>query len=275
MSYNGYPFDESLVKVLNGVGHRIKINKAGMIIIDGGVGEGKTTLACHIAEYYQPGWVENRSKELLAMGGTEFTKALDTAVKQGDKVIVYDEAGDFSSRTALTYFNQNINRIFETYRQTRKLIILCLPQFDDVDKSIFKKQIPRILIHVHGRGKSDGKYSVYSLWRTWYLREKAKKITVPTDCFSMVKPNLRGKFKDLSPEKAKMISEISIKGKKRIIRESYLLQKGLIDIDQIVTRTGYSRATIYSKLKGITCETVGKKKYFNKDVLEGLVSRNK
>ena len=43
----GLPFNGRLAKSINDQRIRIKKKKASMIIIDGGVGEGKTTLAYH------------------------------------------------------------------------------------------------------------------------------------------------------------------------------------------------------------------------------------
>lgn len=275
MSYNGLPFDDSLIPSLQSVKDRIKLNKAAMIIIDGGVGEGKTTLACHIAEWYQPGWVENRSEELLAMGGKAFLKSLDVSVKKKDRVVVYDEAGDFNSRGALTYFNQNLNRVFETYRQTQKLIILCLPDSSDIDRNLFKKRIPRMVINTYDRNDKYGNYRVYSLWRAWYLHEKMKKLTVPPQAYSIVTPNLFGHFKDLDPEEREVIGKISMKGKRQIIQKSYLNQKGLIDIEEIGRRTGYSKASLYPKLRDLECESVGRKKYWDKSVVEKLLAEKK
>jgi len=272
MSYNGHPFDDSLIPSLESVRDRIKLNKAAMIIIDGGVGEGKTTLACHIAKFFQPDWVRQRSEELLAMGGKQFLKALDVSVKKGDKVVVYDEAGDFNSRGALTYFNQNLNRVFETYRQTQKLIILCLPDSSDIDKSLYKKRIPRAVINTYNRNRKWGNYRVYSLWRAWYLHEKMRKLTVPPQAYTMVSPNLYGHFKDLSPEERDIIGKISMKGKRQIIQQSYLNQKGLIDIEEIGRRTGYSKASLYPKLRDESSESVGRKKYWDKSIVEKLLA---
>ena len=49
MAYNGQLFDDSLNKNIQGLKDRVAINKAAMLVIDGGVGEGKTTLAVEIA----------------------------------------------------------------------------------------------------------------------------------------------------------------------------------------------------------------------------------
>lgn len=265
MSYNGYPFDESLIKTLDAVFQRIENNKAAMIIIDGGVGEGKTTLACHIANYFQPGWVKQRSHDLLAMGGSNFVAALEEAVRMNDKVVVYDEAGDFNTRGALTSFNKQLNRVFETYRQTQKLVILCLPNFADIDKSLMHKQIMRTLIHVYDRTKNMGRYKAFSLWRAWYLRETMQSFTVPQQAYGMTTPNLYGAFKDLSSDERDKVSAISLKGKKKIIQESRLREQGYIDMEQLMTMTPLTKQKAYQALQDVSNYTkVGKKKYYHK-----------
>lgn len=265
MAYNNLPFDESLTSTLNPVYERIQNNKAAMIIIDGGVGEGKTTLACHIAEYFQPGWVKDRSDKLLAMGGANFMNALEEAVRMNDKVVVYDEAGDFNTRGALTAFNKQLNRIFETYRQTQKLIILCLPNFSDIDKSLMYKQIMRVLIHVYGRGSNYGRYKVYSLWRTWYIRENMSRLTVPQQAYGMTTPNLYGAFKDLPKDKKTQVSSISLKGKRKIIQESRLREQGYVDMEYLMTQTPLSKNKAYDALSTVDNFTrLGNKKYYHK-----------
>lgn len=53
-------------------------------------------------------------KEQVRQGGGDFLKGMDWCVENKRSVIVYDEAGDFNTRASLTYFNQNMNRVFET-----------------------------------------------------------------------------------------------------------------------------------------------------------------
>ena len=77
MAYNGQLFDDSLNKNIQGLKDRVAINKAAMLVIDGGVGEGKTTLAVEIAEHIQSDFFEHKDK-LVAMGGPAFLKALSS-----------------------------------------------------------------------------------------------------------------------------------------------------------------------------------------------------
>jgi len=93
---------------------RVKNKMASLIIIDGGVGSGKTHSGVSIADYINI--TEIDLKNQVGLGGEDFEKKLKWCVENNKKVILYDEAGDFSRRGAITGFNKRLNRIFETYR---------------------------------------------------------------------------------------------------------------------------------------------------------------
>jgi hypothetical protein len=238
------------------------------------VGEGKTTLGVECGmflakELEQPFNI----KEQVRQGGTDFLKGMDWCVANKRNVIVYDEAGDFNTRASLTYFNQSMNRVFETYRALGIVVILCLPSFADVDTSLMKKLISRYLIHCYNRNNKYGEYKVYSLWRMWYLKDKFKKFVVPTDAFRHVTANFFGRFKDLDKADSEALEIHSIKGKKGIIKKGMLQERGLIDIKDIGHKTGYSVETIRryinkNKLKG---EKNGATLYFHKEIVEQII----
>lgn len=271
MVYTEYGFDSSLLPSLQAIKERVALNKAALIIIDGGVGEGKTTLACEIASWYQKGWLD-KVEDLLAMGGTDFTKKLEKAAAKREKVVVYDEGGDFASRSALTRFNSTMNRIFETYRSTQILVILCLPDFSDLDKSLMKKRIARLLLHTKDRKKTYGRIMFYSLWRMWYLKAKMKEVTVPPQAYSMVTPNGRGLFKDLPEEYRIRLEKISNKGKSKIRKESYAKEKGLISSDDAAKRMGIAKATFWSKYSASLKEKekIGSLKFYSIEDVDNL-----
>jgi len=271
---NGLKFDKTLASNLQASLTRIKNKKASLFYIDGGVGEGKTTLGVECAMFLakEQGQPFN-IKEQVRQGGSDFLKGMDWCVANNRNVIVYDEAGDFNTRASLTFFNQSMNRVFETYRALGIVVILCLPSFADVDTSLMKKLISRYLIHCYNRNNNYGNYSVYSLWRMWYLKNKFKKLTVPTDAFKLVTPNFRGHFKDLDKVDSEALEVHSMKGKKDIIKKGMLAEKGLIDIKTIGRKTGYSVETIRryinkNKLKG---EKNGATLYFHKEVVEQII----
>ncbi len=271
---NGLKIDTTLDNNLGECIQRIKNKKASLIIIDGGVGEGKTTLGVVCAKRLanklnQDFDITNQVRQ----GGSDFLKGMDECVKHKKSVIVYDEAGDFNTRASLTYFNQTMNRVFETYRALGIIVILCLPSFADVDTSIMKKKISRLLIHCYNRNNNYGNYKVYSLWRMWYLKAKFAKITVPDDAFKFVSPNFRGRFRDLDPQDSEALETHSIKGKKDIIRKGMLQEKGMIDLKLIAQKTGYSIKTIrnYVSDKKVKGEKHGNTLYFHKEIIEQII----
>lgn len=271
---NGLKIDSTLDKNLDECIERVKMKKASLICIDGGVGEGKTTLgticAKRIAE--KKGEKFDIEKQ-VRQGGSDFLKGMDWCVENKKTVIVYDEAGDFNTRASLTYFNQTMNRVFETYRALGIIVILCLPSVKDLDTSLMKKKIIRFLIHCYARTMTYGRYKVYSLWRLWYLIQKFSKVTVPDDAFKMVSPNFFGRFKDLDSADSEALEKHSIRGKKNIIRKGMLADRGLIPIKTIAKRTGYSVETVrrYIKSKKYKGEKYGATLYFEKGIVEEII----
>ena len=271
---NGLKIDSTLDLNLGECIKRIRSKKASLIIIDGGVGEGKTTLGTICAMRLATQLNQKFDiKEQVRQGGSDFLKGMDWAVTNKRNVIVYDEAGDFNTRASLTYFNQTMNRVFETYRALGIIVILCLPSFADVDTSLMKKKISRMLIHCYDRNSQYGCYKVYSLWRMWYLKAKFSKVTVPDDAFRMVSPNFFGRFRDLDPKDSEALEAHSIKGKKDIIRKGMLQERGMLPIKTIAQKTGYSIETIrrYIKRKKLKGEKYGATLYYHKEIVENIL----
>lgn len=279
---NGLKFDSTLDSNLDGVVSRVVSKKASLIVIDGGVGEGKTTLGVEVGQRLAVKFASRVARlrgqgfdiaHQVRQGGGDFLKGMDWCVSNGRSVVVYDEAGDFNTRASLTFFNQNMNRVFETYRALGIVVILCLPSFSDIDTSLMKKKIARFLIHVYARTDSYGNYSVYSLWRMWYLKSKFAKVTVPDDAYRMVAPNFRGRFLDLDPVESELLETHSIKGKKDIIRKGMLSERGLIPLKDIAQKTGYSIETIrrYVKRTRVKGEKYGSVLYYHKEIVSNII----
>lgn len=235
---HGLPFEEDLKKDLDTQKDRIESNKASMILIDGGVGQGKTTLAVHIADDIEGEPIDFDCQ--LALGGADFIKKLKICFTKNKRVIIYDEAGDFSSRGALSRFNHMLNRVFETYRAFKIIVILVLPSFATLDKSIFQKQIPRMLIHCTERGELYGNYSVYSLWHMFYILHKMKKLIVKSDAYRFTEPCKHGHFLDLPPERSKQLDIISTQNKKDILGSAEIQLDGLMNYNDLSKKLGRS-----------------------------------
>jgi len=271
---NGLKIDTTLDLNLDSAIDRIEKKKASLIVIDGGVGEGKTTLAVLCGMRLAKKLKQKFSiKDQVRQGGGDFLKGMDWAVENKRQVVVYDEAGDFNTRASLTYFNQNMNRVFETYRALGIIVILCLPSFSDIDTSLMKKKISRFLIHCYSRTMTYGNYAVYSLWRMWYIKVKFSKVTVPDDAFKFVTANFFGHFKDLDEKESQELEKHSISGKKDIIRKGMLQERGMLPIKTIAHKTGYSLNTIrrYIKRKKLKGEKYGATLYFHKEIIENIL----
>jgi len=268
---NGLPFSSLLDVNLNSLRDRIAAKKASLVIIDGGVGEGKTTLAVEVAEYFQGSALNLRHQ--YSMGGIQFQERLQICVDTNKLTVIYDEAGDFSRRGALTEFNKMLNRIFETYRGFKILVIIVLPNFGILDKQLFDNMIPRLLLHCYGRNQNYGNYSGYSLYRMFYLREKMKKLTVPPQAYTSVNPNFRGHFLDLTSERSAELEKVSLEGKAKVLSGNILQARGLMPTLQLCKSLHRSRPWVTEKLRklGIKPDHIYKKqRYFDKGVLERL-----
>lgn len=268
------PFSETTRKTLESQQKRIKKNKASLIIVDGGVGEGKTTLAVHLADFLN-GSPISFSKQ-LGLGGEEFQEKLRICFDLKLPVVVYDEAGDFNSRGALTQFNRSINRIFDTYRAFKIIVIIVLPNFGVLDQPIFDKKIPRILFHCNTRLK-QGNYSVYSLKRMMYIKYKMKKIVVPYEAYKFTSPNHRGHFLDLDPKRSKELDELSTKGKLNIVTENILKNQGLMtyqDISRTLRKSVDWVRRAISKKKIKHKQLFKRKKYFESSTIDMIANQD-
>lgn len=268
---HGLPFSKGLDKNLEALKQRIDLNKASLLIIDGGVGEGKTTLAVECGEYFEEGPLELKLQ--LAMGGEQFQERLQMSIDSKKKVVIYDEAGDFNKRGSLTAFNQRLNRVFETYRGYGILVILCLPNFGVLDQQLFENKIPRLLINCYDRSKTYGNYRGYSLFRMFYLRHKMKKIIVPPHAYGQVEPNFYGHFLDLTPERNKELDKISTEGKREVLNENILQNRGLFHVMQIAKKLHKSRPWVTDKIRKLNLKpeyTYKKKNYYEGDIINIL-----
>lgn len=275
------PFSEALAETLDDLYDRVnQDNKAALIIIDGGVGEGKTTLAINIMDYLNSKHglplvdLSLTGVKQLAMGGEDFSKKLLLCQAFGLPVETYDEAGDFNKRGSLTRFNALINRTFETYRAFKVIVILVLPSFSVLDQEIFDKNIPRLLIRVHSRSKNQGNGKAFSLYRMLYIREKMKKLTVKTQAYGLVDPNFHIHFKDLSPERSKQLDILSTKGKLKELKGAEIKYEGLLSYSDLARKIGRSERWIkkvISELKIKSVKQFERRYYFRAETVDRLL----
>lgn len=280
----GLPFDQHLARIdLELVKERVRINKAALLVVDGGVGEGKTTFMIHLADYLngayqlQPdGNYKIIPSKLInfdlnySFGGNDFQTKLQICVEQKQLVIVYDEAGDFNKRGSLTGFNQQLNRIFETYRTFKIILILGLPCAKVLDNDLFIKGIVRCIIHLENRNEYYGDYRVFSLYNSMYLLEKLKKMVVPQMAYKYQRANARGHFLNLSPSRAQELARICDAGKKEILNTNVLKSRGLISLLDFAKKLNITKQylnNVLQKAKVKEVSTYHRIRYFDSDAV--------
>ena len=276
---HGLPFSEKLAENLKDLVDRIRFNKASMIIVDGGVGEGKTTLMVEMADHINSLYdfpdisLELKNHPQLALGGADFLKQLRLCYEKKLVVIIYDEAGDFNRRGALTRFNAMLNRTFETFRGFKILVILGLPSFSVLDSDIMNKQIPRLLLHVSQRTEESGHFKGYSLYRMMYIKDKMKKLVVKPFAYDLVEPNFYGHFLDLDPVRANQLDKISTKGKMDVLKKAEVQIEGLMNYSEMAKKLGRSvvwARMVVSKLRIKPTRLISRVRYFDETIVNRL-----
>ena len=276
----GLPFSEKLGENLDALVKRVEGNKAALIIIDGGIGEGKTTLAIQVMNYLNTKFklpnvnLEIKNHPQLALGGAQFLQNLRTCYEDSLPTITYDEAGDFNRRGSLTRFNAIINRTFETFRAFKIIVILCLPSFHVLDADLFDKKIPRLLLHLRDRTQAQGNLQGYSLYRMFYLKNKMEKLIVKPFAYGIVEPNFRGHFLDLDKEASDKLDKISTKGKMDVLKKSEIESQGLLSYADLARKIGRSVIWVriaVGKLKLKPKKVINRLKYFDESTLNRLM----
>jgi len=287
---SGLPFDTKLAENLKDLDHRVSGNKASLLVVDGGVGQGKTTLNVHCGDYINKlnglGPIDFSDKKCpqIAFGGSEFLKKMRVCFEKKLPYIVYTEAGDFSRRGSMTRFNNVINRAFETFRAFKIIVGLDLPNFNVLDNLLFDNQIPRLLLHTHDRvsdidcanGRGYGNFKAYSLYRMLLLKAKMEKLKVKPFAFQQIDANFRGHFLNLTPARSKKLDLISIRSKKGILLKAEIEVEGLLSYSDMAMKLCRSLRWVkdtINLLKIQPSKTLRQAKYFKPDVLNILAEQ--
>jgi len=266
---NGLPFSSGLDRNLNEIWDRVTLKKAALIVIDGASGEGKTTLAISVADYF------NKINGLppvdlygnqVSMGGADFLDKSEKVAEDKLPCIIYDEAGDINKRGSLTRFNQLMLRHFETFRSLKHVVINVLPNFLVLDNLLFDLELPRMLLHLKDRTASYGNYAAYSLFKMNVIRFRAQKFHNKIYAFKSVSPNFRGHFLDISAERSLALDQISTKSKKQIRERAAMQMSGLLNYTDIAAKVYHSVVwvrKVVSELDIRHTKEIGRQKYFD------------
>jgi len=259
----GLPFTPALALNLDQQKLRIENGKASLIIIEGIIGHGKTTLAIHIADYLNGAYEklpdkkewrlipEKRIeiKKVIGLGGEDFFKKIRETYKEKGVVCVYDEAGEFSKRSTLSKFNQKMVQLFDVYRAFKICVIVILPFFHYLDNSLLQKGIPRFLIRIHNRTKTYGYFKVYDINQIEFLKHWLKKSPVVSWAYSHVSPIYHGGFYNLDPARALELDNYQTAGKLNILTGEDEEEKKVIEEEENLRKKSFSLADLNKTLK--------------------------
>lgn len=140
-----------------------KKDKDCVLVVDGGEGTGKSTIAFQIGKYVDP--TLNLSR--VVFSPDDFREAIFKA-KKGE-CIIYDEAfTGFSSRSSLSPVNKVLVSLAMQMRQKNLFVLIVLPTIFMLDKymAIFRT---KALIHVFESHGKRGYFRVYNKNKKRYL----------------------------------------------------------------------------------------------------------
>lgn len=283
---NGLPFNKELKENLDQqLAQRINNNFPSLLLIDGGQGQGKTTLMVHIIDYINKkhGFPECRlgikDHPQISLGGKEFIKNFNICRKEGLPILGYDEAGDFSRRGSISRFNAMLNRRFETFRSSNIIIVLALPNFNILDNHLFDLQVPRGLLHLQDRQRTIkyGNYYAYSLYAMNWIRHWFEKLpkAIRHQCYSKTTSNFKGQFKNLPPEREKKLGNLSDYGKTKESMEAEIRLEGLMTYKDLALKVNRSikwcRKFVYdNKVKAAKVGPM-RVKYFSPETIDRMM----
>ena len=276
---HGLPFDKTVGRNLVEGYQRVVNRTASFYIIDGGLGQGKTTLGVHLADFINSllglPLIELKGPQ-MAMGGLDFQDKLDACFEQKLPVILYDEGGDYDARRFLSNFNFLMNRILQTVRAYNCVVIMILPNFRILDDRIYSYDIVQGLFHLSG--KIQGKYGCYKVYDAvsmQYMKDRMKKSPVPSTIYNFFEENFRGHFLDLSKERSDQLNEISTKMKREMKNKATIQYEGMLcytDLASKLNKSILSTRKYVSMLKIKPEKRINKVAYFNKNAYDIIIT---
>ena len=283
---NGTPFSipEKIYGFIEGALLNVKSNIPAVIVIDGGQGSGKTTLAVQLGDIANhligKPLIDLTEKDNVqyGLGATQFLEKLPKSSSAGYKLNIYDEGGDYSRKGALSRFNKSLDQAMATVREFGSVIIIVVHDVARLPSEMFTKQIVTCLIHCKQRspGSSFSTAEVYSYINLCYVLDNKKKVVVPEWAYKGCDFHFR--FKDLSPERSKQLSILCSGKKRELWADTNIKTKGYMSYQDIANTLGRKDITIRKLISDmkIKPETVFKKKnYYSPMVVTTIKARLK
>jgi len=209
-----------------------------VIAVCGPVGVGKSNLVLHMLDY----WQNKLHKECkpedikhMCLTGDDFKRDLSDC--KPNEFTAFDEAGEISSRSALTKFNRELMLAYQVIRADRIFTVLVLPDFWYLD-SFFRNTRVKALFYVYQRGRVKV-WLKNKLQKLSQLNERRifKKYDIKPDVydtFSIYKGVMAEKYIKLKQKKTsdfrKKLSEGMISNGKTIVTVSDIPKSLLVAI---------------------------------------------
>ncbi len=128
----------------------LKLDKDHFLLVTGGEGLGKSTLAIQLGSWIDPNFV----LENLCFSPEEYIKRLKTIKKGG--CLILDEGGVMLfSRETMSVNNVLMTKIFMLQRQKNVSVILCCPSFWDIDAYLRRHRV-NTMIRIYKQGHYMG-----------------------------------------------------------------------------------------------------------------------
>jgi len=257
---NGYPYSDPLPDWIEYQKKEILQNQeACLILVDGALGKGKSTMAVQIARQFDENIEATEDSYSLRyyLGGQDFLKGAIKSHEAGARVLIFDESGiDMSSRRAMSRMNMSLLSFFQLYRYLQMPVIIVLPNIGIIDKQIFDYGIHRFTVHMDD--KVNGKYAhfrVYDQDSTMFVHRRIKQYVVPRHAYrsSSVYPNFLGWVKPLPPNHQKILDKLGSESKDERIKD--LGGKEGYTLNQMAGKLGSTIEVIRRKVRKHGFET--------------------
>lgn len=225
-----------------------------LIIIDGMLSSGKTTLAAHVAEIWEG--KEINFQEQIGHGGEDFLLKYEKAVEKGHKIMIYDEGGDFNRRGAMTSFNRTMQIFFDKFRAFMIPVIITLPLVSKLDKSIFTTGAVSLLLHCKRLSDKKAIYTAYdrdSIQYLLYSMEKDYNYN-PFKAYGSNHGVYKGYFYNLETHRAKELDQITTADKKADLKKHNMKSKGFMTPPMLAVKLGISETTVKRYIREIGIE---------------------
>lgn len=172
--------DGYLLTACNEIKELLNKDRDVVCIVDGGVGEGKSTLAQLIAGTVDPTFNSSR----LYFDDTETKEGIINSEKKKSHIL--DETlSMLNIRRAMSSINITLTSLFSEIRQKNLLLVLCLPSIFDLDRNIAIHR-SLFLLHTYSRNGQRGYFRFYGrkakakLFASSYAKKTYQYLARPT-----------------------------------------------------------------------------------------------